>query len=81
MTGNAQLRLNGDQLTLSDLTLSGGPLLMLADLTLADQRANGALYARLGRLGLGVALDDNEATLQVLQPRRWFDRWRQQQLQ
>lgn len=79
MTGDAQLRLNGDQLTLSDLTLSGGPLLVLADLTLADQRANGALYARLGRLGLGVALDDNEPTLQVIQPRRWFDRWRQQQ--
>ncbi|MGM0522048.1 MAG: hypothetical protein ACQEQ6_08220, partial [Pseudomonadota bacterium] len=79
MTGDAQLRLSGDQLTLSDLTLSGGPLLMLADLTLANQRANGALYARLGRLGLGVLLDDNEPTLQVLQPRRWFDRWRQQQ--
>ncbi|MDR5897638.1 hypothetical protein QC823_01330 [Halomonas vilamensis] len=78
ITGDAQLRLTGNQLELSDLTLGGGPLLMLADLTLANQRANGALYARLGRWGLGVALDDSEPTLHVLQPRRWFDRWRQQ---
>jgi hypothetical protein len=79
--GDAQLRLNGKQLTLDDLTLSGGALFILADLTLADQRANGALYARLGQLGLGVSLDDNEPTLHVFQPRRWFDRWRDQQSQ
>ena len=75
--GSALLRLNDKRLDLNDLQLSGGPLLLLADLTLAEQTANGALYARLGRLGVGVELEDREPTLKVLQPRRWFERWRE----
>ncbi|MBT2785614.1 MULTISPECIES: hypothetical protein [unclassified Halomonas] len=74
--GTAQLAISGEQIRLSDLTLTGGPLLLLSDVTLADRSANGALYARLGVLGLGVVLNDSEPTLRVIQPRRWFDRWR-----
>lgn len=74
--GNAQLDMNGEQIQLHDLTLTGGPLLLLSDVTLADEHANGALYARLGALGIGVELVDSEPTLKVLQPRLWFDRWR-----
>ncbi|SDN70417.1 hypothetical protein [Vreelandella arcis] len=77
IAGSAQLGLNDSQLALYDLQLSGGPLLLLADLTLADQSANGALYARLGRLGLGVELQDREPMLRLFQPRRWFERWRE----
>ncbi|MEH6640873.1 hypothetical protein [Vreelandella glaciei] len=75
--GSAQLAINGEQISLSDLTLTGGPLLLLSDIALADRSANGALYAHLGVLGLGVELEDSEPTLRFIQPRRWFDRWRE----
>ncbi|MGP5309168.1 hypothetical protein [Vreelandella alkaliphila] len=77
INGGAQLRINGERIRLHDLTLSGGPLLLLSDVTLAEKSANGALYAHLGALGIGVELIDSEPTLKVLQPRRWFDRWRE----
>ena len=77
ISGTAQLLINGNQIGLHDLTLTGGPLLLLSDVTLADRSANGALYARLGVVGLGVELEDSEPTLRVIQPRRWFDRWRE----
>ena len=75
--GTAQLEISGKQISLSDLTLAGGPLLLLSDVALADRSANGALYAHLGVIGLGVELEDSEPTLHVIQPRRWFDRWRE----
>lgn len=75
--GTAQLEISGEQISLSDLTLTSGPLLLLSDVTLADRSANGALYARLGVVALGVELEDSEPTLRVIQPRRWFDRWRE----
>ncbi|PCF97116.1 hypothetical protein [Vreelandella nigrificans] len=74
--GTAQLAINGEQISLHDLTLTGGPLLLLSDVVLADKSANGALYARLGSVGIGVELINSEPSLRVLQPRRWFDRWR-----
>ncbi|WP_235936919.1 hypothetical protein [Vreelandella azerica] len=75
--GRTHLSLARQQLALSGLTLSGGPLTLLAELTLADSTANGALYAQLGQLGLGIELIDREPTLKVLQPQRWFEQWRQ----
>lgn len=75
--GTAQLTVSGEQISLRDVTLTGGPLLLLSDVTLADSSANGALYARLGLIGLGVELEESEPTLRIIQPRRWFDRWRE----
>ncbi|AVI64108.1 hypothetical protein [Halomonas sp. GFAJ-1] len=77
--GTAQLRINGEQISLQDVTLTGGPLLLLSDVVLADKSANGALYAQLGSVGVGVELVDSEPTLRILQPRRWFERWREAQ--
>ena len=77
INGDARLQIDGERIRLYDLTLTGGPLLLLADLTLAEKQANGALYARIGALGTGVELIDSEPELKVLQPRRWFDRWRE----
>lgn len=77
INGDAQLHIDGERIRLYDLTLTGGPLLLLADVTLADKQANGALYARIGALGTGVELIDGEPNLKVLQPRRWFERWRE----
>lgn len=77
INGTAELAMNGEQIRLRDLTLTGGPLLLLSDITLEERSADGALYTRLGALGLGVELINSEPSLRVLQPRRWFDRWRQ----
>ncbi|WP_249975887.1 hypothetical protein [Vreelandella olivaria] len=77
INGSAELQINGERIRLHNLALTGGPLLMLSDVTLAEKSANGALYARLGALGIGVELVDSEPALRVLQPRRWFDRWRE----
>ncbi|MED5458877.1 MAG: hypothetical protein VYA65_02940, partial [Pseudomonadota bacterium] len=77
--GSAALAMSGEQIRLHDLTLTGGPLRLLSDVTLANGQANGALYARLGAVGLGVELNDSEPALRVLQPKRWFDRWREAQ--
>ena len=77
--GSAALAMSGEQIRLHDLRLTGGPLRLLSDVTLANGQANGALYARLGAVGLGVELNDSEPALRVLQPKRWFDRWRDAQ--
>jgi hypothetical protein len=74
--GSAQLDLNDTRIRLSDVDLRGENLMLLADLKLAEGTSNGALYASLGALGLGVELNDSEPTLRILRPRRWFDAWR-----
>ncbi|RUR37938.1 hypothetical protein [Vreelandella populi] len=79
ISGFAELVINGERASLKDLVLTGGPLLLLSDINLAERRADGALYARLGALGVAVELEDNQPELHIFQPRRWFDRWRQTQ--
>ncbi|WP_404375442.1 hypothetical protein [Vreelandella aquamarina] len=79
INGSAELTVSGEQIHLHDLILTGGPLRLLSDVTLADGQANGALYARLGAVGLGVELNDSEPTLRVVQAKRWFERWREAQ--
>jgi len=74
--GHARLDLNDTRIRLGDVDLRGEDLKLLADLTLADGMPNGALYARLGALALGVELNDSEPTLRIVRPRRWFDAWR-----
>jgi hypothetical protein len=61
-----------------DARLEGGNLTMLADLVLRDETLIGTPYARLGALGVGVdLLADGETDLRLLQPRRWFERRRE----
>lgn len=74
--GTAQLELNDTRIGLSDIDLRGEDLTLLADIALVEGTSNGALYARLGALGLGVELNDSEPTLRIVRPRRWFDTWR-----
>lgn len=76
IAGSARLDLNETRIRLSDVDLRGENLMLLADLALAEGTSNGALYARLGVLGLGVELDDGDPTLRIVRPRRWFDAWR-----
>ncbi len=71
--GEARLTMEADGIRLDEARLEGGPLSLLADLAFREERLDGQLYARLGRLAVGVALQDGERTLRFLQPRRWFE--------
>lgn len=77
--GSAQLDLDDTRIRLSDVDLQGENLTLLAHLKLAEGTSNGALYARLGALGLGVELTDGEPALRIVRPRRWFEAWRARQ--
>ncbi|WP_416138029.1 hypothetical protein ACM26W_16315 [Halomonas sp. HK25] len=71
--GEARLTMAADGIYLDEARLEGGPLALLADLAFREERLDGQLYARLGRLAVGVALQDGERTLRFWQPRRWFE--------
>ncbi|MDI5983417.1 hypothetical protein QLQ85_01315 [Halomonas sp. M4R5S39] len=71
--GNARVRLDDDSLHLHDARLEGGNLTLLADLVMRDETLKGALYARLGALGLGIALEDGDTRLHLRAPRRWYE--------
>ncbi|MBS9403611.1 hypothetical protein KG088_08210 [Halomonas sp. TRM85114] len=73
LRGVADLRLGDDTLQLRDARLSGGELEMLADLIFRDEAIDGALYARLGVLAAGVALDNGDPRVRLLQPRQWYE--------
>jgi len=74
--GSARLDLNDDRIRLGAVDLRGENLTLLADLELARGTSRSALYARLGALGVGIELSDNEPTLKIVRPRQWFDAWR-----
>ncbi|MFY0989736.1 hypothetical protein [Halomonas sp. C05BenzN] len=74
--GNARIDLDEDSLQLSDARLEGGNLTLLADLEMRDDTLTGSLYARLGALGLGIALAEGDTRLRFQAPRRWYERSR-----
>ncbi len=71
--GEARLGMNDHGIRLSQARLDGGPLTLLADLHFHSERLDGSLYARLGRLAVGVELEEGERTLRFWQPRRWYE--------
>jgi hypothetical protein len=71
--GVADLHLDDDTLQLRDARLSGGELEMLADLVFSGEATDGSLYVRLGVLAAGVALDNGDPRVRLLQPRQWFE--------
>ncbi|MFO8046118.1 MAG: hypothetical protein R6U30_09625 [Halomonas sp.] len=76
--GEARLTMAADAIRLDEARLEGGPLSLLADLAFREERLDGQLYARLGRLAVGIALQEGERTLRFWQPRRWFEDSRQE---
>ena len=71
--GEARLGMDEHGIRLGEARLDGGPLTLLADLHFHADRLDGSLYARLGRLAVGVALEEGERTLRFWQPRRWYE--------
>ncbi|MFP4263187.1 MAG: hypothetical protein ACLFRS_07510 [Halomonas sp.] len=71
--GSARLTLDDRALNMRDIRLEGGNLTLLADLRMRDDDLTGDFYARLGALGVGIALEDGDTDLKLWQPRRWFE--------
>ncbi|GHE21825.1 hypothetical protein [Halomonas urumqiensis] len=73
LEGTAGLHVRERELELSDARLEGHDFTLLASLLMRDESLSGDLYARLGALGVGIALVNGETRLRLLQPRRWFE--------
>ncbi|MBB3332284.1 hypothetical protein BDK63_003178 [Halomonas campaniensis] len=71
--GSARLSMDDQGVSMRDIRLEGGNLTLLANLLMRDDDLSGDFYARLGALGVGLALADGETRLRLWQPRRWFD--------
>jgi translocation and assembly module TamB len=71
--GEARLTMDADGIRLDEARLTGGQLALQADLAFRDERLDGRLHARLGRLAVGIALEEGERQLRFWQPRRWFE--------
>ncbi|MFO7648659.1 hypothetical protein [Halomonas campaniensis] len=71
--GSARLTMDDRGVSMRDIRLEGGNLTLLANLLMRDDDLSGDFYARLGALGVGLALEDGETRLRLWQPKRWFD--------
>jgi hypothetical protein len=73
-TGQVRLAQSGAQL--NDMKIAGGSALLLGDLRFGPGRPNGALYARYGRLDVGLDLQDGQRDWKILRPKKWFEEQR-----
>lgn len=55
-----------------DLAIASGPAQVLGELRLANGDRQGALYARYGRLDVGLELDGEKRDWKILRPKKWF---------
>ncbi len=71
--GETTVILNGKSILLSKVRITGEQLLVLADVHLYEKDIRGGMYARYGILRIGVELEDENRTLKLLKPRKWYD--------
>lgn len=71
--GETTVILNGKSILLSKVRITGEQLLVLADVHLYEKDIRGGMYARYGILRIGVEREDENRTLKLLKPRKWYD--------
>ncbi len=69
----ADVRLGEDLVQVDRLAVAGGPAELRGRLRFAAGGRAGVLFARYGRLSLGMELADGERQLHLIQPRKWFE--------
>jgi hypothetical protein len=69
----ADLTVGRSFFSLDHLAVAGGNARVQARYRVADGRPQGILYASLGRLDVGVELDDGKRDWKILRPRKWFE--------
>lgn len=80
--GTAGLRAGRRHLGLSDIDLSCEHLQLLAQLDLTEAPPDGLLWAKFHGLSAGLEIDAGKKDIQLIRPRRWYNRqlevWQQQ---
>lgn len=72
VAATGQVRLTQSGARLDDMKVAGGSALLLGDLRFGPGRPSGALYARYGRLDVGLDLQDGQRDWKILRPKEWF---------
>jgi hypothetical protein len=72
VAATGQVRLTKSGARLDDMKVAGGSALLLGDLRFGPGRPSGALYARYGRLDVGLDLQDGQRDWKILRPKEWF---------
>lgn len=73
VTGESQVLLNDKSIVLRNTRIAGEKLLVLANLHLSEEKMGGGMYAKYGILGIGIELKNDERTLKIVKPRKWYD--------
>ncbi|HEX2223690.1 MAG TPA: hypothetical protein VHN15_05760, partial [Thermoanaerobaculia bacterium] len=68
----AQVELGQRSVLIDELAVAGGKAQLLGRLRLGNEDKDGVLYARYGRLDVGLELDGAERDWKVLRPKKWF---------
>jgi hypothetical protein len=73
VSGSARLRLGDDVLHIPAFQVRGGPFEILLQLRRKSELMYGSLYARYGKVSLGMALNGTERRIQMFKAREWYD--------
>ncbi|TKB10398.1 hypothetical protein [Desulforhopalus sp. IMCC35007] len=73
VTGKTKVLLNGNSILLSKVRITGEQLLVLADVLLSEKKIRGGMYAKYGILRMGIELEDEDRTLRLMKPLKWYD--------
>lgn len=71
--GEARVQVGPQGIDVTSCALTGDTYEVLLNLRRRGQHNQGALFARLGQLSLGLGIDGKAHHLQILRPRAWYD--------
>jgi len=72
VAGESQVLLNDNSIVLKNTRLAGEKLLVLATLRLSEEKMRGGMFAKYGNMGIGVELKDDQRTLKLVNPQKWY---------
>jgi hypothetical protein len=76
LTVTADVVLSEPRTTVRNLKVKGGKYTILGEYDRRGERSRGAFYVEGGLLNVGVELVDGKPKIQLLGPRKWFDKQR-----
>ncbi len=75
---DAEVDINADKVTITDLIVTGDGLKFLGDLSFGEKGRDGLLYLRFHGFSLGIQLEAGEKkNLKFIRPRAWFEKQRE----
>ena len=68
-----RVRWRGDTLVLDRMNASNDRFDLMARMRLRGKQRNGSLYAKWGKLSLGVQMDSPKSRFHLIRARQWYD--------